>query len=115
MRKHYLTVLVFAIALCTSFSMHAQTFSTGKSTNQTEPIEDLRVYPNPVMGNKIYITSKEGKSKIVTVFNVLGDKVLFDVLVMNSNELDISTLSPGVYVVRIKEEERTTSTKLVIK
>ena len=114
MKKIYFTLIYIAFfCLCSTSTVQAQLSNSQKRTEQVQPIDGLRVYPNPVLGNKLYITSKSGKSKIVTIFNVLGEKVLFEV--MTTNELDISTLSPGIYVVQVKEKEKTALRKLVVK
>ena len=76
-------------------------------------IEGLSFYPNPVSNGKIYITSKSTLDKEITIFDVLGKKVLQTVL--NSKELNISNLSPGVYIIKIKEDDATATRKLIIK
>jgi hypothetical protein len=78
-----------------------------------QPIDGLEFYPNPVSSGKIYITSKSLADKEVTIFDVLGKKVLQAVL--NSKELNISTLSPGVYIIKIREGEATATRKLIVK
>lgn len=114
MKKIYLTLICIGfLCLCSPLAVQAQLDDSHKPTEQAQSIEGLRVYPNPVLGDKLYITSTSGKSKIVTIFNVLGEKMLYEV--MTTNELDISRLSPGVYVIRIKENEKTASRKLVLK
>ena len=81
--------------------------------NQDTSIEGLNFYPNPVSNGKIYITSKLSLDKEITIFDVLGKKVLQTLL--NSKELNISALSPGVYIIKIKEGESTATRKLIVK
>jgi len=78
-----------------------------------QSIDGLNFYPNPVSSGKIYITSKSLADKEVAIFDVLGKKVLQAVL--NSKELNISTLSPGVYIIKIREGEATATRKLIVK
>ena len=78
-----------------------------------QAIEGLNFYPNPVSSGKIFITSKSLADKEVAIFDVLGKKVLQAVL--NSKELNISTLSPGVYIIKIREGEATATRKLIVK
>lgn len=80
---------------------------------QENAIEGLSVYPNPVSGDRVYITSRANSDKEVTLYDVLGKKVLQTVL--TSKELNISNLTPGVYILQIKEEEATATRKLIIK
>ncbi|SCY46737.1 T9SS type A sorting domain-containing protein [Flavobacterium caeni] len=98
----FLTALLFC---CFAVSVSAQ---EGKQT-----IDGLEFYPNPVSSGKIYITSKSLADKEVAIFDVLGKKVLQ--AVMNSKELNISTLSPGVYIIKIREGEATATRKLIVK
>lgn len=74
--------------------------------------KELGFYPNPVSNGKIYITSKTSIDKEVTIFNVLGKQVLQQ---MVSKELSISSLSPGVYIVKIREGETVATRKLIVK
>jgi hypothetical protein len=76
-------------------------------------IEGLSFYPNPVSNGKIYITSKSSLDKEITIFDVLGKKVLQATI--TTKELNISTLSPGVYIIKIKEGEATATRKLIVK
>jgi hypothetical protein len=98
MAKNYFYIILFV--LFTSLTASAQ---EGK---------DLGFYPNPVSTGKIYITSKTAMDKEVTIFNVLGKQVLQQTV---SKELSISSLSPGVYIVKIREGEATVTRKLIIK
>ena len=75
--------------------------------------DGLGFYPNPVSNGKIYITSKSGLDKEVFIFDVLGKKVLQTVT--SSKEVNVSALSPGVYIIRITEGELTATRKLIVK
>jgi hypothetical protein len=111
MIKNYfysITVLLFLI----SFSASAQE-TKAQSRNQDASIEGLNFYPNPVSNGKIYITSKLSLDKDITIFDVLGKKVLQTIL--NSKELNIAALSPGVYIIKIKEGDATATRKLIVK
>ena len=98
--------------LLSSFGAKAQD-SKSQSRNQEASIEGLNFYPNPVSNGKIYITSKLSLDKEIVIFDVLGKKVLQTIL--NSRELNISALSPGVYIIKIKEGEATATRKLIVK
>ena len=77
------------------------------------PIEGLSIYPNPASGQKVYITTKAGKSKTVEIFNVLGKNVLSTELI--GNELNISSLDPGIYIMKIQEGKSSATRKLVVR
>lgn len=77
------------------------------------PIEGLSIFPNPASGQKVYINTKEGKSKKVEIYNVLGNSILSAQLI--GNELNISSLEPGVYIMKIQEGKSTATRKLVVR
>lgn len=84
-----------------------------QSKNQDLSIEGLSFYPNPVSNGKIYFTSKSTTEKEIAIFDVLGEKVLQTILY--SKELNVGSLSPGVYIIKIREGEATATRKLIIK
>ncbi len=67
------------------------------------------IYPNP-MNDVLYIESENITS--VTVFNAVGQQVLF---VENRNEIDVTSLSNGLYFVRLVDDKGNTLTKKIIK
>lgn len=107
MTKNYLYI---AALLCFFFTAGV---SAQESNKQQPSIDGLNFYPNPVSSGKIYITSKSSLDKEVTIFDVLGKKVLQATL--NAKELNIATLSPGVYIIKIREGEATATRKLIVK
>ncbi len=110
MLKNYFYITLFFLCF-TATSAVAQ---EGKSAGKTqESIIDLSVYPNPVSNGKIYITSKSGADKLVTIFDVLGKKVLQTQL--TSKELNVTSLSPGVYIIKVEEGDASATRKLIVR
>ncbi|TRX21404.1 T9SS type A sorting domain-containing protein [Flavobacterium franklandianum] len=106
----YITLLLgFFITL----SVSAQDGKQISKLQETTVIEGLNLYPNPVSNGKVYITSKNDLDKNIIIFDVLGKKVLQTT--MSSKELNISNLSPGVYIIKIDEEQSTATRKLIVK
>jgi hypothetical protein len=66
-----------------------------------------------VVNGKVYISTKEDLEKEITIFDVLGKKVLQTQL--SSRELNVSSLSPGVYIIKINENQATATRKLIIR
>jgi hypothetical protein len=85
-------------------------FTLGTTQNQ---ISGLKVYPNPVTSGTLFIETAANAEKTVVIFDVLGKQV-FNTTTAD-NAINVSGLNAGVYVVRITEEGKTASTKLVIK
>ncbi len=108
MAKKYLTYLFFALIL----SVNSVVFSQENKPN-VAPKTELNFYPNPVSDGKIFITSTTTTSnKEVEIFDVLGKSVLKSTVV---RELNISSLTSGVYLIKIKEGENSATRKLIIK
>jgi len=112
MKQHYILSFLLVCFLLLSNLTSAQ------STNipayaQEKPISGLSIYPNPVTGSKVYITSDANSTKEIEVYNVLGKKVL--IARLTGRELDVSELTPGIYIVKIKEGEEQATRKLVVR
>ena len=75
-------------------------------------IQGLTMYPNPLSGNTLFITSTANAEMNVKIYNVLGKEVLSTKV--NNTTVDVSNLASGVYMVKITEEGKTATRKLVI-
>lgn len=75
-------------------------------------ISGLSVYPNPVTKGTLYITSNSASAKSVAIFDVLGKQVL-NAKTAN-NAVNVSSLKGGIYIVKITEDGKTDTKKLVI-
>lgn len=111
MTKNYFYIILFFLMLSTT-SVMAQ---DGKAASkvQENTIEGLSFYPNPATGGKIYISTKSNEDKQITIFDVLGKKVLQTTL--SSRELNISSLSPGIYLIKIEEGDASATRKLIVR
>ena len=76
-------------------------------------ISGLRVYPNPVTNGNLFISSDSNETKSVAVYDVLGKQVLRTVV--TNQPINVSSLNSGVYIVKITEEGKTATRKLVIR
>lgn len=112
MKQHYLFSFLLVCFLLFSNALAAQT-NTIPAFVQEKPIAGLSIYPNPVTGSKIFITSEKNQTKEVEIYNVLGKMVLSARLV--GKELDVTELTPGIYIVKIKEGNTQATRKLVVK
>ncbi len=112
MKKIYL-LFMFIGVVCFSFApgIQAQSGSFEKQQPGDTKIKGLSISPNPANGNTLYITSDKNLTKTVTIFTVLSQKVMFKVLI--GEELDISSLPPAIYIIRIKEKDKTSTVKFV--
>ena len=68
----------------------------------------FEVYPNP-MNNTLYIN---GNVQDVTIFNAVGQQVLF---VENANEINVADLNEGLYFVRVSDKKGNSVVKKIVK
>jgi hypothetical protein len=94
-------------------SLSAQDAKQLTKLQETSVIEGLNLYPNPVSNGKVYISTKNDAIKEIIIFDLLGKKVLQTLI--NSKELNVSDLNPGVYIIRINEENATATRKLIVR
>lgn len=76
-------------------------------------ISGLKVYPNPVTNGKVFINSAKSGVITATVFDILGKQLIQDEVA--NGFLNVSSLSQGVYLIKISEGTATSTRKLVIK
>lgn len=74
-------------------------------------IEGFGVYPNPAK-NSITINTKAGAVKKVSVYNILGNQVIKKTI--KEKELDVSNLNSGVYFLRVEENGKIATQKLIV-
>jgi hypothetical protein len=103
------TILILFFAL----SVSAQDAKQSSKSQESSVIEGLNLYPNPVNNGKVYISSKNDLDKSIIIFDVLGKKALQTTI--SSKELNVSDLSPGVYIIKINEGDATATRKLIVK
>lgn len=115
MKQRYFLSLLMVCFLLFSNGVAAQSnsFPANSSNVQEKPITGLSIYPNPVTGNKVFIASDKNQPKEIEVYNVLGKIVLSARLV--GKELDVSDLTPGIYILKIREGNTQATRKLVVK
>lgn len=82
------------------------------SSSSFNEIEGLKMYPNPLKGDILFFSSTANADKSIQIYNILGEEVLKSKII--NNMLNISGLSAGIYIVKITEEGKITTKKLVI-
>lgn len=112
MKQKYIVNLLLACFLLFSTVLAAQNTNL-PGQNQEKPIAELSIYPNPVTGSKIYISTQKNQTKEIEVYNVLGKLILSAKLI--GKELDVTDLTPGIYILRIQEGNTQATRKLVVK
>ena len=75
-------------------------------------VNDISVFPNPAT-NQITVKSTDMHLLKVSIFNLLGDLLYQRQLNNSSNEIDISFLSKGIYMIKIESTKGTMQQKLI--
>ncbi len=103
-KKYFYAILLIFMLGFTAFA---------QDSKAKETIDGLSIYPNPVSTGRLYVTSKSVQSKEVEIFDVLGKRVMQ--ASVSGRELSIAALTPGVYIIKVKEGEATATRKLIVK
>ncbi|MBO0330594.1 MULTISPECIES: T9SS type A sorting domain-containing protein [Flavobacteriaceae] len=102
--KHFYFVIFFFV--CTlGFSQ--------ESAKSSADIDGFKLYPNPVTQGKVYIETTLNDPKKILVFDVLGTQVLQTTII--GRELNLSELDKGVYILRVFENNKVATRKLIVK
>ena len=74
----------------------------------------MKVFPNPILNNKtLNILTPQNTYREVHLFNIIGEKVFFNYGI--NNKLDLKSIKPGVYILKIKENNNIAIKKIIIK
>ena len=84
----------------------------GLSINDYD-LSDLKLYPNPVNGDYVTIQSSVSGEKNIEIYDITGKRLINTIL--NSDKLDVSSVSSGVYLVKVTIQGQTKVSKLVIR
>lgn len=101
--KHLYLFITF---LCISFSY-------GQETKVNGDIKGFKVYPNPATDGKVFIITSEDAPKQVVIYDVLGTRVLEKKII--GKELLLSDLDAGMYVLRVYQNNKVATRKLIVK
>ena len=113
MKKNYFYITFFGLLF--SVCALAQDGKDGAISSKPQDVQfdNLNIYPNPVGNGRLYISSKTAEPKDIEIFDVLGKRVMQISIV--TKELNVGSLSPGVYIIKIKEGDQRATRKLIIK
>ncbi|QYS87416.1 T9SS type A sorting domain-containing protein [Flavobacterium oreochromis] len=81
------------------------------NNEKNSEIEGLSIYPNPA-NSVLNITSNNFKEKQVELYDTLGKKT--SSFTTTNETINISSLSKGIYFVKITQDNKTTTRKIII-
>jgi hypothetical protein len=97
-----MTLDELSITTTPNFTLTSQSFSQ---------IDGLKMYPNPAKNN-LFIETALNSDINVSIINVLGKEVINSKV--SNNAVNISGLTPGMYIVKVTENGKTSTKKLII-
>ena len=96
----------FAANTFDGIGTHSSTLSVNENS-----LEDFQVYPNPNNGNTLFFnTTKEVQ---VSVYSILGKLIKHEKVTITKKNIDISSLSNGIYLLKITSENKSITKKLI--
>ena len=96
----------FAANTFDGIGSHSATLSVSENS-----LENFQVYPNPNNGNTLFFnTNKEVK---VAVYSILGKLIKNQTVTIIKKNIDISSLSNGIYLLKITSENKSITKKLI--
>ena len=98
-----------------SFSIDDVVFtgSTSSLAIKQNEISGLDIFPNPVTGNILNIQTAANATKTVNVYDVLGKQVIN--VTTNNSTINVGNLNVGIYIVKVTEEGKTATRKLIVR
>jgi len=76
-------------------------------------INKFTFYPNPAEGDTLYLKTTE--TVTVQISSILGKQMLSDKIDTTDSQIDISSLKPGIYLVKISSNQFSITKKLIKK
>lgn len=95
------------------FSVRCLSNSQVTSLNESNNKNELQIYPNPAI-DRIYIKCPQGQDIKMHVFNLVGACVFQKELKSGTNDIDVSSLPKGIYIILIRNTNLTFQQKLII-
>ncbi|TPD66054.1 ELWxxDGT repeat protein [Flavobacterium microcysteis] len=83
--------------------------------NENNLSNKIKIYPNPSNGLVSIWTYDNSKIKDIEIYNLLGNKMHYSKDNLISDSLDLSNLSSGVYLIKVKTENYIETKKIILK
>jgi hypothetical protein len=80
--------------------------------NNTASMKSIKIYPNPT-NDKIYIDCTENNDLKMHIYNIAGCTAMFENLNFGINEVNVKSLTNGIYSFHISNHEKTFQRKLI--
>ncbi len=102
MKQLYLVITFFCISM-----------AFGQDSQANRDIDGFKLYPNPATNGKVYISTTNTAPKKILIYDVLGTQVLEATIL--GKELSLTDLDAGVYILRVYQNNKMATRKLIVK
>jgi hypothetical protein len=106
---------IYATPTSTSY-LYPYTFSLSSTLSNPDftSVNSLKIYPNPT-SSKVFFDNSNSNFKEVVIYNYLGQEVIKNAFtsISNNQEVDMSGLSAGVYILKFSNNEISQLVKVV--
>ena len=82
----------------------------GTLNTKNNILSQLKVFPNPVKGDSLILNKKGSYS--VSIYNLIGKEML-SASISNSNRIDVSSINDGLYIIKIKQNNKSLTLKFL--
>jgi hypothetical protein len=79
---------------------------------ESNSISGLEIYPNPVSGNVVFVETKSNQPVFVELYNLLGKKVVSKNVM--DGKINIGELETGIYLMKLTQDGKTHTKKLIV-
>jgi hypothetical protein len=90
-------------------------FDNATASVKNNAIVGFAAYPNPISKGTLTISSASDSLKNITIFNLLGKQVLSSSFSGVQSNVDVSSISSGIYILKVTEAGKTATKKIVIR
>jgi hypothetical protein len=108
----------FEVRAYNNTMVYLDDFSFFKNTTasvKNNAIVGFAAYPNPVSKGILNISTASDFLKNITIFNLLGKQVLSSSFSGTQSNIDVSSISAGIYILKVTEAGKTATKKVVVR
>jgi hypothetical protein len=91
-------------------TVYSESYMLG--VDESNPKSELTIYPNPAY-DKFFITGVNTFDLFVSIFNI-GGQLVKESFILGNQEIGVSDLQTGIYIVKIESKFDTTINRLII-
>lgn len=105
--------------IASEFNGTAQIFGTSAANITLDvarnAILGFATYPNPITNHQFTVTTGNNSKKEIAIYNLLGKQVLSTSFNGTKATIDVANVTAGIYILKVTENDKTATRKLVIK